>query len=66
MAIIVPKENANPSDQSITEFCSQELAKYKRPKEIRLFEALPLTLYGKIDKKALRMPFWESAGRNIN
>lgn len=66
LAVIVPKANANPTKQSINEFCSQELAKYKRPKEIQFFEALPLTPYGKIDKKALRQPFWEGAGRNIN
>lgn len=39
---------------AITATCRAELAKYKVPKEIRLYDALPLTIFGKLDKKALR------------
>lgn len=65
MAVIVPKPNTSPTAESILDLCRQELSKYKRPKEIRFVEALPLTPYGKIDKKELRKPFWEGIGRNI-
>lgn len=65
MAIIVPKQDVNLTVESIMELCNQELSKYKRPKDIQFYEALPLTPYGKIDKKALRKPFWEGVGRNI-
>jgi fatty-acyl-CoA synthase len=65
MAVIVPKLNTTPTAESVLELCRQELSKYKRPKEIRFVEALPLTPYGKIDKKELRKPFWEGIGRNI-
>ncbi|WKA57775.1 AMP-binding protein [Planococcus shenhongbingii] len=45
--------------------CKAKLSKYKCPKTIHLVDALPLTSYGKIDKKKLREPYWELAERNI-
>jgi fatty-acyl-CoA synthase len=65
LALIVPKPDTYPSKEGILNLCNQELSRYKRPKEIRFIEALPLTPYGKIDKKALRKPFWDEVGRNI-
>ena len=46
--------------------CNQLLSKYKRPKNIRFTDALPVTPYGKIDKKSLRKPYWEGIERGIN
>jgi fatty-acyl-CoA synthase len=66
MAIIVPKQGQSITEESIREHCAKELSKYKRPKEIRFIDTLPLTPYGKIDKKALRKPYWDFASRNIN
>jgi fatty-acyl-CoA synthase/long-chain acyl-CoA synthetase len=34
--------------------CRTELGAYKRPKAFRVLDALPVTVFGKIDKKALR------------
>lgn len=65
-AVIVPDSSHPPTVESILEFCQKNLSKYKRPKEILFVDALPLTPYGKIDKKTLRQPFWEHAQRNIN
>jgi fatty-acyl-CoA synthase len=36
------------------------------PKEIVVVDSLPVTTVGKVDKKALRAPFWSAAGRNVN
>ncbi|WP_458413097.1 class I adenylate-forming enzyme family protein [Schinkia sp. CFF1] len=65
-AIIVPAKSVSLTEEEIQSFCGQHLAKYKRPKNIIFKDSLPLTPYGKIDKKVLRHPFWEKAGRNIN
>ncbi len=48
-----------PSDISLTEeevkkYCMEKLSVYKIPKIIEFRDSLPLTLVGKIDKKALR------------
>jgi fatty-acyl-CoA synthase len=36
------------------------------PKEIVVVDSLPLTAIGKIDKKALRAPYWRDATRNVH
>jgi len=41
-------------EKEIAEFCRENMAPYKRPKQIEFVEELPLTAVGKVDKKALR------------
>ena len=36
------------------------------PKEIVVMESLPVTTVGKVDKKALRAPYWNDATRNVH
>ena len=36
------------------------------PKEIVVVESLPVTNVGKVDKKALRAPYWGDSGRNVH
>ncbi len=38
----------------VMETCRTDLAKYKVPKEVHFVEVLPVTAFGKVDKKALR------------
>lgn len=64
-AIVVPSDE-DVTAEELHEFADDELADYKRPKRIELREELPQTPYGKIDKKALREPFWEETDRDIN
>jgi fatty-acyl-CoA synthase len=56
VAFIVP-EHAEVDLEPVRERCRQELAAYKRPKDLRLLEALPVTAFGKVDKKLLRAAF---------
>ena len=42
------------------------VAKYKAPKRIVEIEAVPVTAYGKADKKALRKRYWGDKDRAIN
>jgi fatty-acyl-CoA synthase/long-chain acyl-CoA synthetase len=53
VAFVVPTENGIDHDV-LSAHCRRELAAYKRPKQFVEVTALPLTAYGKIDKKALR------------
>lgn len=66
MALIIAAEGIQVTEEDILEFCIENLSKYKRPKSIKFVSELPLTPYGKIDKKALRKPYWESIGREVN
>lgn len=53
VAAIVPIGGKQLNKDSIIEYCKAELSSYKVPKKIKYMNALPLTTYGKIDKKAL-------------
>jgi fatty-acyl-CoA synthase/long-chain acyl-CoA synthetase len=64
-AIVVPA-NEEVTAEDIHDFADEELADYKRPKHVEFRDELPKTPYGKIDKTALREPFWEEADRDVN
>lgn len=44
----------NVDAESIRQFARERLSGYKSPKEVHILDTIPLTAYGKIDKKALR------------
>jgi acyl-CoA synthetase (AMP-forming)/AMP-acid ligase II len=50
----------------LIDFCRGRLAHYKCPRAVDVLAALPRTGSGKIDKKALREPFWQGRPRRIN
>ena len=51
-AIVVPRHEVDT--QTLIEHCRRHLSKYKVPKSLDLIDVLPLTAYGKVDKKAIR------------
>jgi fatty-acyl-CoA synthase/long-chain acyl-CoA synthetase len=63
-AVVVLKDPSAEVD--LQTHCRQHLAAYKRPKSYDVVDALPLTTYGKIDKKALRAPHWAGSARSVN
>lgn len=64
-AIVVPEDD-EVTVQDVRSFADENLADYKRPKNVEFTDELPKTPYGKIDKKALREPFWEGEERDIS
>lgn len=58
-AIIVPREDANPTADELIQYCRRELAAYKVPMKFHFAKDadLPLTTTGKIMKARLRMFF---------
>ncbi|MEM8754733.1 MAG: acyl-CoA synthetase, partial [Pseudomonadota bacterium] len=64
-AFVVPaREGIDLED--VRAFARARLAAYKAPKRIETLDAIPVTAYGKPDKKAIRARFWEGRGRAIN
>ncbi len=51
-------------DEIIT-FCKGKVAKYSVPKKVVFMDQLPKTIIGKIDKKALREPYWKNRERRV-
>lgn len=66
LAMVVSDSENPPDTAQLFVHCEKHLAKYKRPKEIKLVDSFPLTPYGKVDKKALRAPYWANVSRNIH
>jgi len=69
-AAIVPEAGdlaaADAEIAALMAFCRERIAAYKCPRAIDLHAALPRTGSGKIDKRALREPFWTGRDRRIN
>lgn len=57
-ALVVPARELDVDE--LAEFCRDRLARYKCPKTYELVDALPRNAMGKLDKRALRRPYWES------
>lgn len=53
-------------EQALIAFCKQRLAAYKVPKTIEVVTDIPLTAYGKPDKKTLRAKYWGDQTRQVN
>ncbi len=67
-AIIVPRAGvANLSTESIVMHCRTLIAGYKCPRSIDVrTEPLPQSSVNKVDKAALREPFWRNQARQVN
>ncbi len=64
-AFVIPNAAAL-DDSAVIAHCKAHLARYKVPKRVELVADIPLTPYGKPDKKALRARFWGDGARQIN
>lgn len=63
-AVVVREGDLTADD--LKEFADGKLSAYKKPKSVEFVEELPTTPYGKVDKKALREPYWEDSDRQIS
>ncbi len=64
-AFVNPKPGSNLTAEEIVEFCKQNLARFKAPKDI-VFCELPKTATGKILKFKLRQKEWEGREKKVN
>jgi len=65
-AAVVLREGVLIDGTALVAFCRERIAGYKCPRQIDILPALPRTGSGKIDKKAIREPFWRGRDRRIN
>lgn len=65
-AVIQPQPgNQTPDAEAVRSFLRERVAGYKVPRRIEFADVLPREDSGKIFKRKLRAPYWESAGRAI-
>lgn len=65
-AIIVPKEDSNPSAEEIIAYARDRIAAFKCPKSVDYIDALPRNPSGKILRKDLREPYWKDRERRVS
>ena len=53
-------------EAAVREHCREHLARYAVPKSLTFVDALPVTAYGKVDKKQLRSRYWAGRDRQIH
>jgi len=65
-AVVVLKEGVNVSEAEIVEHCKRTLASYKKPTSVDFVREIPKNLYGKVDRRALKEPFWKGHDRWVH
>jgi long-chain acyl-CoA synthetase len=59
-ALVVPVDPASPPDPAeLVAFCRERLSHYKCPRTVEIVADLGRNSMGKINKRALRRPYWE-------
>ncbi len=53
------------TETELIDFCTDHIARYKRPKSIDFVEELPKNNYGKIVKRELRAKYWEGKASQV-
>jgi acyl-CoA synthetase (AMP-forming)/AMP-acid ligase II len=66
MAFVVLAPGAEQDPTTLIDHCRSRIAGYKKPRSIEFVEALPRLFNGKIDKKALRAPYWHGQDRQVS
>ncbi len=54
VALVTTRDGATVDESEVLEHCRRRMASYKKPKEVRVVDALPLNSTGKVAKKVLR------------
>lgn len=65
-AVVVVHPETGISEGELIAFCKSRLSSYEVPKSIDIVDSIPVTAYGKVDKKALRAPYWLGLVRQVN
>jgi fatty-acyl-CoA synthase len=64
-AVVVLKEGRLLNESELIEFCTQHLARYKKPKKVMFADELPKNAAGKVTKNVIRAPFWADKKESI-
>jgi long-chain acyl-CoA synthetase len=66
-AVVVPRAGAEPDAADLIAWCRESIAGYKVPKVVELrSEPLPKSGAGKVLKRELRAPYWESSEASVS
>jgi fatty-acyl-CoA synthase len=58
IAVVVPEPGVRLSETDVIAFSREQLAHFKAPQSVQFVTELPRNAMGKVDKKAIRAPYW--------
>ncbi|MCM2393397.1 acyl-CoA synthetase [Streptomyces albipurpureus] len=65
-AVVVRRPGSDVTTDELIEFCAGRLARMKKPRSVDFAEHLPVNRNGKLDRRAVRAPYWADAARHVN
>ncbi|RJL23277.1 acyl-CoA synthetase [Bailinhaonella thermotolerans] len=65
-AVVVPRPGAEVTARDLIDFCGGRLSGVKKPKSVDFVAFLPVNRNGKIDRRAVREPYWSGSVRNVH
>ncbi|MES4907147.1 MULTISPECIES: AMP-binding protein [unclassified Streptomyces] len=65
-AVVVAHAGTTVTADELITFCADRLDRFKKPRSVDFVPALPHNRNGKLDRKAVREPFWASTARRVN
>ncbi len=65
LAFVVPKAEREINGEALLQFLRGKLAGYKIPRRYEFVDEFPRNATGKVLKRELRKPYWESQDRNV-
>jgi acyl-CoA synthetase (AMP-forming)/AMP-acid ligase II len=63
--VLAEGQGGKVSPEALADFVAGRIARHKRPRLVKLVDALPKTAIGKVQKNLIRKPYWEGRGRSI-
>jgi long-chain acyl-CoA synthetase len=57
LAFVAPKPGEKITAEELHEFTRDKLADYKRPRDVRFIESMPINPTGKVDKRSLKAKY---------
>nr|WP_255355896.1 hypothetical protein [Frankia sp. CpI1-P] len=65
LAVVVAKPSETVREGDLIAYVKRELGSVPAPKSIVFCDSLPVNPAGKVDKKAIRAPYWAGRSREI-
>jgi long-chain acyl-CoA synthetase len=65
-AVVVPRPGSDLDAAALIAWCRERIADYKCPRSVDFAAELSLSSVNKVDKAALRKPFWAGRERQVN
>ncbi|GAB2682223.1 AMP-binding protein [Nocardia goodfellowii] len=65
-AVVVARAGTDPSESELIEHCAARLARMKKPQSVDFVATLPVNRNGKLDRRAVRAPYWAATARGVN